>query len=522
MTIILYILSVLLMIALPLALAIGLRRRFFVPWWLFCLGMATFIGSQLYHLPLNNWLSDLGLIGEVSPQSPALLQTSLVLGLSAGFSETLARAAGYWFLFRRRAAQRWQDAVMVGLGHGGIEAMVIGAIFTAASVTSLWVLRDTDLSTLDLSAAQFEVLSRQMVLFFSSPWLALAPLLERAIALVLHVTLSVLVWLAFKRRNLLYGLLAVLYHGLFDATAVYAAQFIENAWLLEAMLAVMALPGAVWMLSLRPSKEARARRRLPAVSTELALFGTAVAKELRQQWRTRRMLVVGAVFALFGLVSPLIARFTPELLSTIEGAEQFAELVPTPTTADALTQYVKNLTQFGFIIAILLGMGAVAGEKEKGTAALILSKPLPRWAFILSKFVAQALVYLLGFAVASLGAYYYTLILFDPLQLGPFLLGNVLLLLWLLTFTAVTLLSSTLAGATGAAAGLALAGSVLLFVAGSLPRVGVLAPAGLVAWASQLGLESAVSANGGALAASMVLIVVCLITAVAAFESQEL
>ncbi|MCP4426530.1 MAG: ABC transporter permease, partial [Chloroflexi bacterium] len=240
------------------------------------------------------------------------------------------------------------------------------------------------------------------------------------------------------------------------------------------------------------------------------------------QWRTKRVLVVAAVFLLFGLGSPLLAKFTPEMLNFIEGAEQFADLIPEPTTADSLTQYIKNLTQFGFIMAILLGMGAVAGEKERGTAAMILSKPLPRWAFVLSKFAAQALVYALGFVLSAAGALYYTSLLFGPFQVGPFLWGNVLLWLWLLTFTAVTLLGSVIGKSTGAAAGMALVGSVILLVGGSLPKVGVLAPSGLVAWASQLGLDVEIAANGGAVAAAGALIVAVLVTAVALFETQEL
>jgi ABC-2 type transport system permease protein len=221
-------------------------------------------------------------------------------------------------------------------------------------------------------------------------------------------------------------------------------------------------------------------------------------------------------------MSPLLAKFTPQMLTMIEGAEQFADLIPEPTTADSLVQYIKNLTQFGFILAILLGMGAVAGEKERGTTAMILSKPLPRWAFLLSKFTAQALVYLGGFVLAGLGAAYYTSILFEPFRLGPFLLGNGLLLLWLLVFTAVTLLGSTIGSSTGAAAGIGLVGAVVLLLAGSLPRVGALMPSGLVGWASQLGLDVEVAANSGAVAASVVLIVVMLVTAVALFETQEL
>ena len=99
-----------------------------------------------------------------------------------------------------------------------------------------------------------------------------------------------------------------------------------------------------------------------------------------------------------------------------------------------------------------------------------------------------------------------------------------LLLLWLLTYTAVTLLGSTIGKSIGQGAGIALVGAVILLLAGSLPRIGSLAPAGLTAWASQLGPETAVAtpANGGALVASIVIIIVLLISSIAIFETQEL
>ena len=80
-----------------------------------------------------------------------------------------------------------------------------------------------------------------------------------------------------------------------------------------------------------------------------------------------------------------------------------------------------------------------------------------------------------------------TLVLFDPpLVLGAFVWGNVLLLTWL-GFAAVTLLANTLAQAVGQAAGLALAGRCCCCWRARCRWWG-LCPAGLVAWASQLGL----------------------------------
>lgn len=519
MTIFLFTIAVLLMIFLPLGLAIWLRRRYRVPWLLFCVGILTFIGSQTYHIPLNNWLGDLGVIGPVAADAPDLWRTAVIVGLSAGLSETIARVLGYWFLFRRQMAERFEDGLLVGLGHGGVEAMIVGGVFTAGSLSSLWAIRNVDLSTLGMTAAELTVVTQQLTVVQETPWLVFGAVFERLIAMTLHVVISVLVWHAFKRRQVWPVLLGAAWHAVLDGAAVYAAQFLDVLWV-ELILLALVLPGAIWLWRQWPAPT-RMSSHLSAPG-EIRLLGTAVAQELKQQWRTRRALVVVAVFVLFGLASPLIAKFTPELFKSVPGAEQFAELIPEPAAIDAVSQYIKNLTQFGFILAILLGMGAVAGEKERGTAAIILSKPLPRWSFLLSKFMAQALVYLVALLLGTLGAYYYTLVLFEPLALGPFLFGGVLLWLWLLVFTAVTLLGSTIGKSIGGAAGVALLGAVLLLLLGTFPTVGQFFPAALVSWAAQLGLPGEVPFNGAALSANGVLILLFLVTAVALFERQEI
>jgi len=525
MTVLAYCLSVLLMLLLPVCLAVILRRRFRVPWILFCAGTLTFIASQVVHFPLNNWLGDIGVLpqsgwGEELPR----WRTALVLGLTAGLCEESARAVGYWLLRRYR---RYQDGLMLGLGHGGIESMVFGGVLTAATVSSLLPLRGVDLQSLSLPADQLAALSQQLEMMSGLPFLAaILPFVERLIAMGAHVTFSLMVLQAFNRRNPLYMLGAIAYHAGVDASLIYLAAELPNVWVIQPVFLILTLPGVVWVWTQRAKAE-RERRQVPALGVELQLFLVALRKELLQLWRTRRVLVVVAVFLLIGLISPLLARFTPQLLSAIEGAEQFAELIPEPTLADAMAQYVKNLTQFGFIIAVLAGMGAVAGEKDKGTAAMVLSKPMPRWAFVSSKFVAQLMLYVIAFATGALSAYYYTLVLFGPVPRGAFAFMNLLLLLWLATFVAVTLLGSTLAKTVGAAAGVGLAGAVVLLLAGSLPVVGALAPGGLVTWVGQMGAslagaEEAVVANGGAIAMSLVIVLMCLLTSVAVFERQEL
>ena len=129
-------------------------------------------------------------------------------------------------------------------------------------------------------------------------------------------------------------------------------------------------------------------------------------KELLEQWRTMRLPIVAAVFLLVGLASPLLARFTPEILKAV-GGDQFSIVLPTPTAADAWAQLAKNLGQFGALVAILLAMGSVATEKERGTAALILTKPAGRDAFLLAKMVAIATTLGISTAIAGVGAWLY-------------------------------------------------------------------------------------------------------------------
>jgi ABC-2 type transport system permease protein len=314
---------------------------------------------------------------------------------------------------------------------------------------------------------------------------------------------------------------AVLYHAAFDFVAVFGASQIENIWLLEGVLALMAVPLIIWVRRLRPRDSVNNNKQIGSLIPEINVFVVSLRKEMLFQWRTRRVIIIGAIFLLFGMVSPLLAKFTPALLGSLEGAEQLADIIPEPTAEVAIGQYIKNLTQFGFILAILMGMGSIAGEKEKGTAAMILSKPMPRWAFITSKFVSQAFVYSIGFILAMFAAYYYTVFLFGPIDFFAFSVVNILLFVWLLVFVAVTIFGSTVGRTIGAAAGVALVGSVLILLASSIPRYGALAPGGLVAWAGQLLIGNETIPNGGSVALSLVLILVALIAALAVFEEQE-
>jgi len=206
-------------------------------------------------------------------------------------------------------------------------------------------------------------------------------------------------------------------------------------------------------------------------------------KEVLEQWRTQKLLIVSAVLVLFGLTSPLLARFTPEILSAVPGVPAgLSDIIPAATVNDAVIQYIKNMSQFGILLALLISMGSVAQEKERGTAAMILTRPVSRGTFLLAKFKALLFTFSIGITLAALGCWYYTLLLFEPLPVLPFLWMNLLMLTNFTVYVAMTLFCSTLLRSQTGAAGLAFGGLILLAILGVFPTIAKFLPGRLFDW----------------------------------------
>jgi ABC-2 type transport system permease protein len=250
-------------------------------------------------------------------------------------------------------------------------------------------------------------------------------------------------------------------------------------------------------------------------------FAIVFRKELQEQWRTYRFLIVAAVFAAFGLASPLLAKFTPEMLKLIPGLPpEILSAIPAPTLADAISQYVKNMSQFGILLALLVTMGVVVQEKERGTAAFFLTRPVSRETFLLAKFAALSVTFTISLALAALGCWYYSLVLFKALPWGPFLALNGLMLVVFLVYMALALLASTIARSNGMAVGLAFVALILIGGFGAVPTIGEYFPGRLFSWGATLMLGGTGTA-WPAFWISLGLIMLALLAACMIFRRQE-
>ena len=247
-------------------------------------------------------------------------------------------------------------------------------------------------------------------------------------------------------------------------------------------------------------------------------------KELLESWRTYRLPVVAGLFLFVGLSSPLLAKYLPEILKAA-GGDQFGTLsIPTPTAADAVDQLWKNLAQFGAFAAIILAMGAVAGEKDRGTAAFILSKTASRGGFLGAKVVAIATVLALSTSLAVVVAWVYTSILFGPPSIAGWVAMGLLAWVGLGAWAAITFLGSTVTGSTAAAAGIGFMALLVLSIVGAIPSVAPYTPGGLAGPAIALATGASVDVGDVIvpLASTMSLIAIALGAAAWSFRRQEM
>ncbi len=110
--------------------------------------------------------------------------------------------------------------------------------------------------------------------------------------------------------------------------------------------------------------------------------------EMLQHFRTRRMLIVGGLLAI-SLV--LMTWVLPVTLFELDAAEVEGEFGPGVATENFAFFLFLNFPLVGgymfiTILAIILAADGVSSEWQRKTLFLLLSKPVPRGAFVLGKF----------------------------------------------------------------------------------------------------------------------------------------
>jgi ABC-2 type transport system permease protein len=211
----------------------------------------------------------------------------------------------------------------------------------------------------------------------------------------------------------------------------------------------------------RDLRQAARKGLLPARGRGwLAGFGNMFGKELGEWFHTRRwlwQLLIWLVFldgfiAFVLFVLPVLADLKPGSFPTLE--EFFAGQ---PPEVGSLVQFFSMVAMTGTIGAIILAMDEIIQEKQSGTAAWIISKPVARPAFILTKLLSNT-IGMLVFIVAVPGLILIGEVFLATHQLVPlvpFLEGAGVILLALFYYVSLVILLGVLFESRGPVLGIA-------------------------------------------------------------------
>ena len=212
----------------PILAALWWHRRSGAPLRALGIGALVFFVSQVvlrlpWQIPLGRW---------VQAHPEWLVPFVLFSSLTAGLFEETGRWLGYRHLLTAERSRR--IAIMFGLGHGALEAILLAGLPLAGLLVT-WVLAAQ--GRLPPEAADAVRQQTAMLEF----WKIQLAALERASAIAVHVGLALTVLQIWRRGGMQWLFLAILLHFSINATAALLVLKLQlSPWIGELVLVVMA------------------------------------------------------------------------------------------------------------------------------------------------------------------------------------------------------------------------------------------------------------------------------------------
>jgi ABC-2 type transport system permease protein len=238
--------------------------------------------------------------------------------------------------------------------------------------------------------------------------------------------------------------------------------------------------------------------------------------EVVRLFRSKRWLILAAVYGFFGLLGPLTARYLPDILERVDPE---GPALPEFGPADGILQYVGNAQQLGILAVAFIAASALALDSNTELSVFFRTRAsIPK--LLTPRVVINAIAASVAFTFGALIAYVGTGVLLGWVDFVPFLIGVLLHCVYLAFAVVVVCLMASIVRKVVTTALLTL-GALILFAVLTLIRP-------IARWLPS-DLAGALDAliRGGdfvywrSLAATVVLSAVILVVAMRRFEHRE-
>ena len=245
MVIAMSIISVVIAIALPVALAAIINKRFKSGWNIILYGALAFIAAYFFNLFVSNQLSTM-----INSGSYPWMETtwfSILYPILIGILTGLLEQGANWLALRISGAlgKAWGRGLGLGIGHAGMESIYAVGIPLLLTVIQVLSLQANGIASLNLSAPDAASLQESLNQFYATPWhLPLAVGVDRIFWLVIQLTAAVLTWLAFMKRGWYWFVAAVGLQAFATAVGMLISYSGISIWASEAIIFVVAVVSA--------------------------------------------------------------------------------------------------------------------------------------------------------------------------------------------------------------------------------------------------------------------------------------
>ncbi|MBS4200759.1 YhfC family intramembrane metalloprotease [Bacillus sp. FJAT-49732] len=249
-TLVSLIMSFIIAIGTPIFLLVFFKKRYKISLIVLLIGMATFF---LFASVLEGLLHSYFLVWNKSTkqffENPWLFM--LYGGLMAGIFEETGRFIMMKFALKKY--REWKDGLAFGLGHGGMEAILLVGVNSIVMIVFAFMINNGTFDSLLMSDQTKEAMTPiKDQLTNGSSFIILLGGIERLSALSIHLGLSILVMYAIRSRKILFFFLAIIIHAVFDfPAALYQVGVIKNIYIVELLIAIIAAGSIYWVVKSR-------------------------------------------------------------------------------------------------------------------------------------------------------------------------------------------------------------------------------------------------------------------------------
>lgn len=217
----------------PIIALVYLRKKYNISFKVVLVGVMIFIGfSQILQSPIHMIVLGNDTIKGILDSSPFLYAT--YGSLSAAIFEGAGRFIA--FLLVLKAYRKYEDGLGYGIGHGGIESILIGGLVGVQNLVFAFSINNGSMAA--LIEKQPELGKIQDVLVNAETYLFLLTSAERVMVLILQIAFTLLMLYGVKYKNHMYVAYSVLFHMFVDFFAALYQKQVINLFVVEGIIFV--------------------------------------------------------------------------------------------------------------------------------------------------------------------------------------------------------------------------------------------------------------------------------------------